>query len=175
MRDRVSNRLTTAGRVQQEVIAMTDEQAAGFSGRYWTTCQLGRRQVVQLFPTRTCRSAPPRGAPRAARCLRHALEHVLTYGIPITSSIQSVFPLVFGTAGARVRKTGGMCVSKCATQRKSGKTNGTGGAPPHNQWRAPLPRGQRATLVYIGIPWYPLKVYPPGGAPRRARTSAARA
>eukprot|EP00959_Pyramimonas_sp_CCMP1952_P201655 4217150-Pyramimonas_sp.AAC.2 len=30
---------------------------------------------------------------------------------------------------------------------KSGKANGTGVAPPHNQRRAPLPRGQRATLT----------------------------
>eukprot|EP00959_Pyramimonas_sp_CCMP1952_P078918 1649825-Pyramimonas_sp.AAC.2 len=103
---------------------------------------------------------------------RYTLK-VYTPGGALTSAARA--RAFFGTAGARVRKTGGMCVSKCATQRKSGKTNGTGGAPPHNQWRAPLPRGQRATLVYIGIPWYPLKVYPPGGAPRRARTSAARA
>eukprot|EP00959_Pyramimonas_sp_CCMP1952_P033079 693948-Pyramimonas_sp.AAC.1 len=32
------------------------------------------------------------------------------------------------------------------TEGARGKTYGTGDTPSHNQWRAPLPRGQRATL-----------------------------
>eukprot|EP00959_Pyramimonas_sp_CCMP1952_P026182 549717-Pyramimonas_sp.AAC.1 len=48
---------------------------------------------------------------------------------------------VFGTAGARVRKSGGV-YEVCAQVL-------CGGAPPHNQWRAPLPRGQRFDQLVI--------------------------
>eukprot|EP00976_Prorocentrum_cordatum_P091381 1188508-Prorocentrum_minimum.AAC.1 len=61
---------------------------------------------------------------------------------PIASA---VLPLVFGTAGARVRKTGGRC-------RKSSKTNGTTGATSHNQWRAATsPKGNTACTQWGGV------------------------